>query len=666
MFKTTFKLSTKLIIAATVILVLLFGISTIVSFVFIRDKYEETVTADIHMNSSLAKKLVVNYTESIKSQLLEQIDIFSAIFSGDYSLNFDEREQIGNYNAPTLRKGNFKITEEQPTIKRMTKSVGMDLTFFVWDENEFKRISTTMQADDSVYGKPLRTSPESIPVLRSGQMVFNTVVMYNIPRIAVTYPLKNSRGEVVGVLASAASLERVISVLQEDFKNINIGGKGGYIALFSASDGTILVDPSFVGKNGFDLDPHYKQMADMKNGTTSFTLDQNGKRVEYTASFETLDGLGWVIYTAVPKETISSVSTSLLLLLLINMVVTTIIIVIMIRFALRYMVTKPLDNINEELTLIASGNFTSHIEIKDHDEIGYLAANLNNTVDELNGILSLLNTTAQEVYKGANNVGEANTNMAQGAIQQTKSTEAMNRTVDGLNGSISDMAKHMDITIEEVAKMRENAETGGAVLSETVKSITTLSKSVVHSSESINELAESSEKIADVLQVINDIADQTNLLALNAAIEAARAGEAGRGFAVVADEVRKLAEKTMGATKEISGTVSNIRAKIDIAINDMDKGVGLAKEGEASTKNLNVEIENILKGILSTSDKINQVMVILSQQTSATDDMINHVHTVAEKAEQNSSLASDSMIMVEDLKKLASQLLNRISTFKLK
>ena len=236
MKKSNTKLSTKLMLSTTVVLILLFSISTALSFIFIKGKYQDTVKADIKVSSNLAEKLVVNYAESIKHQLLEQIDIFSAIYNGDYTINFDERETIGSYNAPVLRKGGALITEEQPTIKRMTKAAGMDLTFFVWEENEFRRISTTMQADDSVYGKPLFVAPEAVPLLRQGKMIFNTVVMYNIPRIAVTYPLLDANKQVVGVLASAASLENVISVLRNDFADINVGGQGGHISRFPARD----------------------------------------------------------------------------------------------------------------------------------------------------------------------------------------------------------------------------------------------------------------------------------------------------------------------------------------------------------------------------------------------------------------------------------------------
>ena len=270
MKKITLKLSTKFMIVTSLILVLSFGASTIFSFIFIRDKYQETVKADIRVSSNLAEKLVVNYANSIQAQLIEQINIFSAIYEGDYTLDLNKREMRGSYNAPILRKGNSVITQEQATIKRMTKSVGMDLTFFVWEDNQFKRISTTMKADDSVYGKPLNVAPEALPLLQDGKMVFNSIVMYGIPRIAVSYPLRDSKGSITGVLASAASLENVISVLRDLFKTIKIAD-GGHISLFSAKDGKVLVDSVLEGKNGFELtgtngESHYKQMAEMKKG----------------------------------------------------------------------------------------------------------------------------------------------------------------------------------------------------------------------------------------------------------------------------------------------------------------------------------------------------------------------------------------------------------------
>ena len=657
-------------IFTSLILIILFSISAIFSFIFIKDRYEKTVKEDINVSSSLAEKLVANHAASIQAQLVEQIRIFSAIYDGDYTIDFDQRKMIGSYNAPTLRKGNRVIADEQAMIKKMTQSVGMDLTFFVWDDNQFKRISTTMKADDSVYGKPLLLPPESIPILRDGKMVFTAVVMYGIPRIAVSYPLLDAKGSVVGVLASAASLESSIATLRKDFKNIKISGDG-HISLFSGKDGVVLADPLLEGKKGFELmgangESHHKKMAELKRGEISYTVDENGENIEYTAVFTTIPDVSWVVYTAVPTKNIDSVSNGLLLLLIINTLVTTLIIVGVIRYALRRMLTKPLDVVNQQLACIAEGDLSSSVNINSNDEIGMLGNHLNNTVSELSGILAHLKTTANEVYDGANNVGEANKNIASGVLQQTESTSAMSVTVSELNTSITNMTRHMDVTIQEVNDMKANAESGESVLSTTVEKINTLSKSVMRSSASINELSEASDKITNVLQVIKDIADQTNLLALNAAIEAARAGEAGRGFAVVADEVKKLAEKTVGATKEISGTVANIHKRITTTINDMGEGVDLAKEGEESTKNLSREINNILRGIMSTSDKISQMLAIIEQQSAATEDIISHVDNVVAKAERNSVLANESMQMIDELKQLSKQLIARVSTFKLK
>ena len=123
MKQITSKLSTKLMLVTSLILVLLFSVSTIFSFIFIKDRYQETVNAGISVSSSLAQKLVANHARAIQSQLVEQINIFSAIFDGDFTLDLNQREMIGTYNAPTLRKGNKVIIHEQDVIRRMTKSV---------------------------------------------------------------------------------------------------------------------------------------------------------------------------------------------------------------------------------------------------------------------------------------------------------------------------------------------------------------------------------------------------------------------------------------------------------------------------------------------------------------------------------------------------------------
>ncbi|MEW6490543.1 MAG: methyl-accepting chemotaxis protein [Thermodesulfobacteriota bacterium] len=294
----------------------------------------------------------------------------------------------------------------------------------------------------------------------------------------------------------------------------------------------------------------------------------------------------------------------------------------------RYVV-KALRQVIGALETVASGDFTQNIRVRGHDEVGELGSQLNRMMEQLRGMLREISTVSVDLAAISE---ELSTTTAQIA--------SSNEEVGGQAQAVASSTTEMSATVEQVARSAasvsrssEDARTvaveGGGVIGEALGAFDQIQKAVGSAAQIVTKLGRQGETIGSVVEVIEDIADQTNLLALNAAIEAARAGEHGRGFAVVADEVRKLAEKTVKATQEIARTVKAIQDDSREAIRAMETGEASVAGGADRAKTAGRSVQQIESRIAATSDQVSQ-MATASEQLSAT--IRNMAHNVDEIA----------------------------------
>ncbi|MGE5401130.1 MAG: methyl-accepting chemotaxis protein [Ignavibacteriales bacterium] len=285
----------------------------------------------------------------------------------------------------------------------------------------------------------------------------------------------------------------------------------------------------------------------------------------------------------------------------------------------------------------SSGDLTVRLSVEKDDTIGKLFKGFNSTAESFNSMVTSVANAVEETASASSQISASTEEMAQGSSSQAHQAAEIATAVEQMTRTIIDNTRNTALAADTAKEAGEKAKDGGSVVKDTISGMNKIAEVVLQSASTVKELGKNSGQIGEIVQVIDDIADQTNLLALNAAIEAARAGEQGRGFAVVADEVRKLAEKTTKATKEIAMMIRQIQKDTDTAIESISKGTEEVESGKAMANRAGMALDEIIQGTGKVSDLIRQIAAASEEQSSASEEISKNVEAITEVTRQSSA-----------------------------
>jgi len=419
-------------------------------------------------------------------------------------------------------------------------------------------------------------------------------------------------------------------------------------ALLSADSGVVFHKNSQLAAN--------KQASEMLSSEELAVKDVNiilDKQVEL-ANAET------ILSSKLVAESVSSGNTQTTFIM-----IASIIIAIIITRVTLVSITRPLSRVNEMLNIVASGDLSRKLDETGKDEFAQLSRNCNLLIDSLRNLIQSIISRSTQLAAAAEETS-AVTSQSTSAIEEQRNQveQAASATTEMSSTSQSVLSSASD-ALSEIKHADDEAERVKVISSRNRNTIEQLANEVDSASQVINQLQQDSASIGGILDVIRGIAEQTNLLALNAAIEAARAGEQGRGFAVVADEVRTLASRTQESTQEIQTMIEALQTGAEKAVSVMDKGKSQAADCVTQSEEADKALETITHAVHEAYDRSSQIATAAEEQSVVAHEISENLESIVAIAEQTTAGSQQTAASSSEVAKLAEELQQSVQEFKM-
>ncbi|KPV96300.1 Methyl-accepting chemotaxis protein PctB [Pseudoalteromonas sp. P1-9] len=477
--------------------------------------------------------------------------------------------------------------------------------------------------------------------------------------VSVAKAINNDNGQFVGV----QSLDVTLATLTDIVSSINIG-ETGYLILVDGS-GTVLADPKNADNNFKAISelssPIYTSLADSLS-SKSFTIETSNNTLEATTYFS--DDLNWRFVAVIEQdEILQSASEMKVFIGIIALIMIALFVVVGVILANR--IVYPIEKVSEGLKEIAQGegDLSKRLDVIGNDEISQLAKWFNQFLSTINDLVKDINHKSQILNDAATASGAKVTEIMNASHEQEGSSEEAARGT----ASLADVAKQVSddctIAMSDIVQAENFADEGNNDVRLAVNEVTSLNDSLSESSQAMTQLEKESENITKILDVIRGIAEQTNLLALNAAIEAARAGEQGRGFAVVADEVRTLAKRSHESTEEIDKVLNSLIEQTRLMSDKMASSVTRSQDAIEKAEKAHNSFDDISSAVSKVKQLISQISDAAQSQYDAADEINRDITGISDSVKYTAGSADELAEGSQQLVALSEDLRSLVNRF---
>ena len=463
---------------------------------------------------------------------------------------------------------------------------------------------------------------------------------------------------------SVAGIGMGISQVNDLIKNYTVGEQG--LAFLADKDGNIQVHPDKSIASGTSLSSLFN--TDIQNdllNKDSINILQTSTHGGRFLAAKFIPSLNWFVIIELPtSEIYTPINNTSMQLVLMNVVVAILLIIIGLWVALG--VARPIIRASSMLSNIASGDadLTQQMQVDTKDEVGKLARSFNTFVGQLHSLITTIASNSREVTHIAKNLTASSLSTQNNTEEQQQSVDMIATAMHEMGATVHEIARNANETANAAKQSATDTANSERIVQSSIEGINSLFEKMQSASNVIQTLAQDVGGISSVLEVIRGISEQTNLLALNAAIEAARAGEQGRGFAVVADEVRTLAQRTQESTEEINSMIHKLQGGAKDAVSAMDEGIETARSSVEEADKAGESLQNITNAIGIITDLSIQVATATEEQSSVVEELNSHILNIKNMSDNTANESKNVNIQCQNLNDSAAILNKMIGNFK--
>lgn len=553
-----------------------------------------------------------------------------------------DTDNVSGKTAANLYFGDSKQTNQYELVDSLTNIMGGTATLFSRTNDEYVRISTNVKKDGQrATGTILAPTGKAMQAISKGQSFYGEVDILGQPYIAGYEPIIDS-GKTIGIwyVGYSADMKAIAdavnnsSVLEQGFVAL-LDGKG-QLRMFSGNTNKDVITKALDDKDNWNI-----------------------SRSTYTP-------WGYEIVSAYPNAEVSAMIWSASIQSISIVLGIGVILIAFISLMVHKIVGKPLKVYVDAIHNLADGegDLTKRFEQLSKDELGEMALGFNSLLERIHETIKHAKAAAENVNQSANQLLALANQSLNSITSQNKDTEQVAAASHEMSISALDIAKNTVDAENNANQANQDVYKVGETLTATIDSIEHQASNIESSSLVVQELVDASDSISKVLTVIRDIAEQTNLLALNAAIEAARAGEQGRGFAVVADEVRLLASRTQTSTEEIRKMVERLQHSGKQASEQMNNSRKVAESNVAQAKAADEVLRTVLSSVHNISQLNAEIASAVEQQRFVAEDVSKNINLIREASDQNLTYSSETTQACKRLHGLAADLSSQLSHYK--
>jgi len=679
-----YSLGVKLGLGQGLLILLLMAIFTTVITTITSKRASEDAENNLVQQAKALVDSMSSYHGALKDSSGKLAAVFGTYFPVAFTVDSSKYVTIGDKETPTLKSGSTVINLNTEIVDRFTAVTKAVATVFVRSGEDFVRISTSLKKEDGsrAIGTSLDKAHPAYQGLLKGEEFTGKATLFGKDFMTKYVPVKDESGKVIAVLFIGLDFTEELKALKEKIRSVKIG-KTGYIYALDAREGKdqgkLMIHPAKEGTSIIDAEDSsgrkfIREMINKKEGIIRYPwinkeAGETSPR-EKVVAYRHLKEWNWIIGVGSYLNEFDGLSRLVRNTIVVSSILVVILMISLLAVLFRLWVSHPIRSVVQQTELFASGDFSTVAEPrfcdeKSSDEVELLHKGVETMAHSLRTILSRVMTSAHEVGSAAAQANSTAERIASGADAIAGQTTTVATAGEEMSATSGDIAQSCQMAAEGAQRATQSAQNGVVVVDATIAVMNQIAEKVQESAKTVESLGVRSEQIGAIIGTIEDIADQTNLLALNAAIEAARAGEQGRGFAVVADEVRALAERTTRATREIGEMIKAIQSETKGAVAAMEQGVHQVENGTVEAAKSGQALQDILQQINAVAMQVNQISTAAEEQTATTSEISSNMMKITEVVQQTSHGAHESAAAASQLNGNAEELQRLVRQFKL-